>query len=173
MRFAIVSMTLALLALPVPAAAVVLVKGDIIIATNGGSLFSIDPATGDSTLISQWDNICCVGTGPGIAQSIQLAIDPDGTILLAGNLMAPEVGQGVLRVDPSTGNRTLVSGSGQGTGWTGGADSLAVVPGPDFLQMSLLPAWGLAVFVGFLVGISAKAVRARRRAGPSPSSEEI
>jgi hypothetical protein len=100
------------------AMALTLNPGDIVIATqigpsanNDHGLVVVDPATGSRTILS--DN--GTGTGPDFTSPAGIAIEPDGD-LLATDLGGPAGHASIFRVDPLTGDRTIVSTFGVGTG---------------------------------------------------------
>ena len=72
---------------------------------NVGSIFRVDPATGNRTIVSD----LTINSGP--ASFYYGARESGSAILLSGNA-------GLLSVDPSTGDRSLFSGTGLGTGPT-------------------------------------------------------
>ncbi len=76
--------------------------GDTILL-SGGSIVSVDPATGTRTVIADDTH----GTGP--------AIDSEG-FAIAGTSLYVASGNQILNVDTLTGNRTVVSSSTVGTG---------------------------------------------------------
>lgn len=157
--------------------------GDIIVSDEDGSdlcgrLVAIDPSTGDRTIVSSET----VGSGP-CALTKQgfkplLTVDDNGRIFWAGNL-----GQILYLVDPTSGDRTVVSsndfssdcigsgdpfacctGSGTGDAATppcvpsngplvGAGSEMAVMP-IHVPSVSALPPWGLALLVGVLIGVT-------------------
>src|SRR5262245_4454624 len=72
---------------------------------NGSSIFKIDPATGDRTVISS----SVIGSGPLFSSEGDLVIGPLGDIFVARE-------NSIIRVNPTTGDRFLVSGPGKGSG---------------------------------------------------------
>jgi sugar lactone lactonase YvrE len=71
---------------------------------NGG-IIRIDPATGNRTTVSS----NAVGSGPALNGPASLAVAPDGSII-TGTVGADFTADGaVFRVDPVSGNRTLIS----------------------------------------------------------------
>jgi sugar lactone lactonase YvrE len=76
-------------------------------ANNDHGLVVVDPVTGNRTILS--DN--SVGTGPEFSMPVGVAIEPDGSLLVADYSLGA-----VFRVDPATGDRTIISGGGIGTG---------------------------------------------------------
>lgn len=94
--------------------AVQLEPGDIVVTGfestlpdgNGSNpaMFLIDPTTGNRTIIS--DNTH--GTGPAFTADYGVTIDSQGDLLVA-DAGANTSGNGTIRVDPVTGNRTVVS----------------------------------------------------------------
>ena len=72
-------------------------------------LFSIDPASGDRTLVSgcEGSGESCAslrGSGPVFGSPRGLAVEDDGSIVIADDAIPRDL----LRVDPSNGNRTLI-----------------------------------------------------------------
>lgn len=107
----------------------------LVVDRNAWQIFRLDPATGDRTILSgngviflcreagkPWP--CCTGlqTGGGLPPCVQtgtgptllapnyLAVEANGNVLLADS------SRGVLRVDPVSGDRTVVSSSAVGSG---------------------------------------------------------
>jgi hypothetical protein len=81
-------------------------QGDIYVAgTGGSSIFRIDPASGDRTVVSS----PTVGSGPTFTSEGDLVVGPAGDLFVARE-------DAIYRVDPTTGDRFLVSGPGKGTG---------------------------------------------------------
>jgi len=138
-RFAVrLSLGLALLLAAQPAQCITLKSGEIIVAGSltpasqapDFALLAVDPATGDRTILSS----DTVGAGPsfnfppsetvGGAETWSVHYEADGALLVAENALG---GNGVpsdsriYRVDPTTGNRTLISTSGYDTAPTGNA----------------------------------------------------
>ena len=73
-----------------------------------GAIRRIDPVTGARTLVSGCMNLACSsvrGTGPRFVDLFGLAREPGGTLLASDATL-----EALLRVDPVTGDRTLVSG---------------------------------------------------------------
>ena len=71
-----------------------------------GALFSVDPITGDRTLISDFSDI---SQGPLGRLPLGVYVDPSGTIFVA------DEGRGLFSVDPISGNRTLITNFGGGS----------------------------------------------------------
>lgn len=100
---------IAVIAAPGPASAVALAPGDLLVTdvASGGGLIGdgflvhVDPDTGDSTIVVDFN-----GTNPH-GQPQGIAIDASGDALLGMNEDAQ-----ILRVDPVTGAQTLVSSGG-------------------------------------------------------------
>ena len=164
-RIALTAVTLAVACLLVTrdACAVTLAPGDIVIAANlgtnssvDGGLMLVDPTTGDRTIIS--DN--GIGTGPTFSPSLPpgytdatsvtyVARQPDGTLLVADNgEIIPPGGLGtpvqrLFRVDPVTGDRTIISdnsiNSGPAVGYFAardfGSNILVSGGGPNFVSV--------------------------------------
>ncbi len=70
------------------------------------ALLRVDPASGDRTLLSGCADPSCgsiVGAGPAFDRVLGTAVEPGGSILVADRFA-------VLRVDPDTGDRSVLSG---------------------------------------------------------------
>jgi hypothetical protein len=85
-----------------------LIPGDIVIATQTGPTANndfgvalVDPANRNRTILS--DNT--TGTGPDFSKPEGVAIEPHGSLLAINDSQ-----NALLRVDPATGNRTILSG---------------------------------------------------------------
>ncbi len=82
------------------------VGGTLIVADAGATnpkLVRVDRVTGNRSVLSS----AAVGTGPNFSQPSSVAVEATGAIIVA------DIGtRTLLRVDPITGNRTLLSGSG-------------------------------------------------------------
>jgi hypothetical protein len=110
-------------------------NGDLVVADpgltgpTGVGLVRVDPANGRRAVLSANGQ---PGGGPDFVDPVGLAIEPDGDILVA-DAGDPTAGDGrVIRVDPDSGARTLVSETGMPSG---GPDlempiALTVVPPP-------------------------------------------
>jgi hypothetical protein len=201
--------------------------GDVILMTNpdplmqvpGTVLYAIDPDTGDRTVASSPGfsvNVCfaagspfecctgpftnngqppctALGSGENVMDPRAVRWDADGSILVLGEFL--------MRVDPATGNRTVVSSpqlssecsqagipymcctgsstdNGQapcaalGTGeeWftAGSMVDMAIVSSiPP--SVTSLPAWGIPLLAGILLGISMRAVGRSR----APSGDQV
>ena len=72
----------------------------------GGGVIRVDPVTGARTTVSANGS---PATGPSFADPFTLALEADGDILVADANAFPDLGGGVIRVDPTTGVRTAVS----------------------------------------------------------------
>ncbi len=120
-----------------------------------GALRQIDPSTGARTLVSGCEDIACStvrGTGPRFDNPFGLGLDLDGTLLVADSQL-----DAVLRVDPVSGDRTLVSGCadascssarGAGPGF-GEALDLVVIPEPDAARLAIGVVAALCAFAGY------------------------
>jgi hypothetical protein len=107
------------------AQAVPLAPGDIVITAQLGAnnfgLLLIDPTTGDRTIIS--DNTH--GTGTDLSHPFGVSLDSSGNLLVTDQGVSDNnTTEAIVRVDPLTGNRTVVSSNG-GVGG-GPAFSLAI-----------------------------------------------
>ena len=72
-------------------------------------VFEIDVSTGNRTIISTagvGDTPVAIGTGPTIGAPLGIVVDTDGSLLIADLSTS---GGLIVRVDPATGNRTLIS----------------------------------------------------------------
>ena len=90
------------------------ISGSDLLVANAGSantLLRIDATTGTQTILSG----AGVGSGPAIVGPIDVEFDRSGSLLLAQLPAALSPGE-ILRVDPLTGNRTLLTGGGIGSG---------------------------------------------------------
>lgn len=95
-----------------------------VVDADSDALIRVDPTTGDRTVISGCADASCttlVGTGPSFAFARGIFFEPDGQILISdGDLDDLNNLKTLFRVDPSTGDRTVVSssleGSERGTG---------------------------------------------------------
>jgi sugar lactone lactonase YvrE len=75
---------------------------------GGGGIFRVDPVTGERTMISNNDSPA-VGTVPDYDNPSALAFDRNGDLLVADRMTQGDFFGSVIRVDPVTGERTLVS----------------------------------------------------------------
>jgi len=88
-------------------------NGDIYVAnTFGTNVLRVDPTTGARTLISANGN---PGGGNAFSWPWGMTIDAGGDILIADSNAYGGPG-GIIRVDPATGNRSVVSNNATGTG---------------------------------------------------------
>ncbi|HEY4308420.1 MAG TPA: PEP-CTERM sorting domain-containing protein [Pirellulales bacterium] len=99
------------------AVAAALQPGDIVVTTEFSStdfgLMVIDPVTGNRTILS--DNTH--GIGPNFTSPGGVTLLPNGDLLVGdGNSFTSLRQSRLIEVDPATGNRTILSGSGIGTG---------------------------------------------------------
>ena len=94
------------------AQAVVLSPGDIVTA-GGGMVTRVDPTTGDRTIVSCTDIAVCpgglVGSGPGIIFN-GIAFEADASLVVPGFVNGVGVDFVLLRIDPATGDRAVISG---------------------------------------------------------------
>jgi streptogramin lyase len=127
-------------------------SGSILVGDyNLRSIFRVDPVTGDRTVISGCvDELCSSSVGSGVAfeSLLGIALETDGSILVvAKNSIQWPTFRAIFRVDPITGNRTIVSGCVQFecTSWVG-AGAMFEVPIDIALDENgdiLLTDWGL------------------------------
>ncbi|MBI3329120.1 MAG: hypothetical protein HYZ81_20750 [Nitrospinae bacterium] len=100
--------------------------GSLVVAVGIGFSFSatvvrVDPRTGDRTVVSGCTNFdrttfqCTAsrGSGPSLREPRGIAVEADGSLVVAVDEFGLE---GVVRVDPRTGDRTIVSGASTGRG---------------------------------------------------------
>jgi sugar lactone lactonase YvrE len=80
-------------------------------AGNTGAVISVNPTTGQQTVVS--DNTINTGTDH-FENPIAIALEADGDILIADNPVG--IADPVIRVDPATGQQTLVSSNDVNTG---------------------------------------------------------
>lgn len=123
--------------------------GDILVADtsafsdSGGGVIRVDPATGARTTVSA--NGSPTGD-PSFRDPQGVAVEADGDILVADMSALSEFGGAVIRVDPVTGARTLVSANGSPVGGPSFADPalLAVEADGDILvaDLSAFPDFG-------------------------------
>ena len=137
------------------AQAVVLSPGDVVTG-EVNKVVHIDPATGDRTTVSCSNTLVCpsglVGSGPGVMTGSAMGLESDGSLVVAA-LLGPNNDNVLLRIDPATGDRAVISGPGVGTGDDLGLfSSLVVVPPATTSAVSVLPSWGLALLVGIAIG---------------------
>jgi hypothetical protein len=98
-----------------PQAYAQLAAGDLLVAdfqagTNGGgALFRVDPATGNRTILSDFGD---ANQGPTGAFPFGVAIEGSGSVLVVDADAGTGSNGALFRVDPVTGNRTLVSDFG-------------------------------------------------------------
>lgn len=75
--------------------------------TNYGDIYQVDLTTGDRTRLSS--SFHGIGTGPELFNPADIAIDASGQILVSDT-------DRILKIDPVTGNRAILSGQGVGAG---------------------------------------------------------
>ncbi len=103
--------TLLAILCPLSAGAITLAPRDIIVLDGLlDAVFRVDPITGDRTIFSS----ASVGTGPGIEQALGIAVEPGGTVLVSGT--SDFITGWIYRIDPATGNRSVVSSAAVGAG---------------------------------------------------------
>lgn len=126
-------------------------------------LLRVDPVTGASEIISDPNH----GVGPdllmGAGAVSDVAIEASGQILVSSIILLvvdPFFEPVILRVDPATGDRTVVAGNGVGTTFGNLQPTLEVVPSTVAVA-SALQDWGIPLLVGFVLGVLY--LRGRRR----------
>jgi len=85
---------------------------DIVVATSYG-LLRIDPVTGNRTALSGCTDPSCistVGSGPSFGRPEDLELEGTGAVLVADGNRSTTPFRAIFRVDPATGQRTIVSG---------------------------------------------------------------
>jgi hypothetical protein len=109
-------------------------SGDLLVVDNTlDVIIRIDPITGDRTIISGSGT----GSGPEFENPFGIAIEASGDLVVADGGLFGSV-DGVFRVDPVTGNRTIISDGTTGTGPLFEAPStIAVEPTGDLLIADL------------------------------------
>jgi streptogramin lyase len=88
-------------------------SGNIVVMQGGSTfpaVFSVDPATGNRTVVSS----SSVGSGPNFTDLGAIDLDSSGNILVSNVTAGSD--DGIWSVDPATGNRTILSNSGNGSG---------------------------------------------------------
>jgi len=88
---------------------------DGVVDPPNGAIFLIDPTTGDRTIVSGRG----VGAGPELFSPTGVISDRTGAIYVTDNFFDSATGayvSRILRIDATTGNRTIVSGHGVGSG---------------------------------------------------------
>ena len=137
------------------AQAVVLSPGDII-TLEFHRVMRVDPVTGDRTTVSCSNpstSFCpggVVGGGFPLLGPTAIAYESSGSLIVTSHEFSNAL---VIRVDPATGDRQVVSSASVGTGDSFAVvDALAVVPPTSTSAVSVLPSWGLALIVGISIG---------------------
>lgn len=85
--------------------------GTLVVA-DGQAVLRVDLGTGSRTIVSGCSDAACsgvVGAGPAFGEPVDLVVEPGGGLLVSYRLEGGEFGA-LRRVDPVTGDRTLVSG---------------------------------------------------------------
>lgn len=99
-----------------------------LVVTDSDIVWRVDPVSGDRTTLSSTNAIWGLfGLGPSLKPQ-DVAIEADGSIVVAN-----EGGDNILRIDPTNGNRTVVSGC-DGTPACGGVIGASVPGQTDFAQ---------------------------------------
>jgi hypothetical protein len=98
--------------------------GDTVLVADGsagtnaqGELFTVDPVTGTRAVLSDFGNSTegWVDSNPQ-STPVSVTISPSGAIYVLVQELSAGGGGAIVQVDPSTGNRTLVTDFGTGTG---------------------------------------------------------
>jgi len=103
--------------------------GGTLVAISGARLLRVDPSTGDRSVVSGGG----VGAGTEFFAPTALDVNDTGEIFVAD--VWAGVDGGVLRVDPSSGDRELITPVGQSLEF---ASAIAVVPGKKVPALSPL-----------------------------------
>ncbi len=84
--------------------------GNILVCCQFGAIYRVDPITGDRAVVSQDNGVGVPPTGSGrdFGQVSQMAVEADGSIVVTN--IGPPTDAYVLRVNPLSGDRTVVSG---------------------------------------------------------------
>jgi hypothetical protein len=119
-------------------------SGNLLVTTalQGGEIFSVDPLTGNRTIIAAAGS---PGSGPPPSNyGREIGTASDGSVYVIGGSNS-----NVLRVDPTTGNRTIVSGNSVGSGPSfvplAGLVVVPNVPEPSSITLLAIGGIGLAV----------------------------
>ena len=161
---------LAVLVFSLPSSGVVLEQGDIVYPI-WSALLRLDPETGTRDVISGCTDpipnaipFACggplVGNGPAWYSTTAALPQPDGSVIVLGwEWDAPGLPVAI-RVDPTSGNRTVISREDDGGLPLSPQSGASVVP---FFppQMAALPSWGLPLAAGLFVGLALRRVRPR------------
>lgn len=96
-----------------PISAVLGPSGDLFVVDRFGTVYRVDPSSGDRTIISS----ATLGAGPTITAPTDLAVDASGDIFITdGGTSITSKPAALYRVDPLTGDRTVVSNRDTGVG---------------------------------------------------------
>lgn len=79
--------------------------------TKSGRVLRVDPASGDRTIVSDAN----IGGGPAIGLPGGIAIEAGGQLIVLNDILESGEPQ-VLRIDPTSGNRSVVSDANTGSG---------------------------------------------------------
>ncbi|HWP91019.1 MAG TPA: hypothetical protein VNN20_02315 [Thermodesulfobacteriota bacterium] len=117
-----------------PKAQAQLNPGDILVVDlnagtdSRGALFSINPVTGNRTVISDFGNASqgTVGSNP-----FGVSLGPSGDILVIDADAGTDSRGALFSINPVTGNRTVISDFGSSSQGTVGATPVGVAPGPS------------------------------------------
>jgi hypothetical protein len=115
-----------------PEALAIEASGAILVGDTGTrTLLRVDPQSGNRTVVSGCADAACsavIGTGPALGNIQALVVEADGTLIVA-EAGVPETHfnlRALLRIDPESGNRSVLSGC------TDTACSTPVGTGPTF-----------------------------------------
>jgi hypothetical protein len=89
-------------------------NGQIIVVDSGlKAVLRVDPVTGDRTVVSD----AVTGTGPLLDTPYDVQIEPDGTLIVS-DVSEILLDPAIFAIDPTTGDRTIISSAAVGTGET-------------------------------------------------------
>jgi streptogramin lyase len=106
--------------------------GSLVVADESEAVVRVAPDTGDRTMLSgcaaydpepPFSCTASIGTGPPLVSPKGIAVDHDGSLVIADGSV-----EGVMRVNPVTGERTLVSGFDRETNMNIGNGPLLAFP---------------------------------------------
>lgn len=103
-------------------------NGNILVGENTGAarIFRVDAATGNRTIVSDATVGAAVGAGPALTQIYGLAVEASGSIVAAVSSL-----QAIYRINPTTGDRTVVTSPTVGSGATMGGYPFGIILDPD------------------------------------------
>jgi streptogramin lyase len=151
-------------ALALPNDVAIEASGSLIVTDYSlAALVRIHPMTGDRVIVSD----ALTGVGPAFGSFLEVAVAASGDLLVS-SLMFSAATRHILRVDPVTGDRTVVYGDGIGTGpwWAAPTDLVVDAGGADLLVAD-------SYYVGILTIDSTTGNRAVLSGGSSSTSAGV